>query len=394
MKRAFFLFTLVGIAVGVPAIVSCADSDDDGAAPEADASSEADAPVTPPDAGCDAADGACGPKPLDCSATDFCPVTSPVDPRFALTAIWGSSANDVWAVGSGGTVVHFDGTTWKLVPSGIPDTFHAVWGSGPNDVWMGSSCSTLYHLAGPTGALEQRPAFAGPGEVYPGRVYTIWGAGSDVRVGAQLFGQFDEDAGDIVFGTHLRSVGPDAGGGWEVARGFDGRFVHGTIRAIWGASSSDVWMAIDNAEEEPWTRGSIVRGRQEDGGAFTWASVESQSSAPLESLWGTATGDVWGVGSNGIVRHFKPNAPAFAIEDANVGKSLHAVSGTSASDVWAVGDDGTIIHFDGTSWSEASVALPLGPKPTLWGVWASAPNDVWVVGDGFILHSTGKKAKP
>lgn len=58
-----------------------------------------------------------------------------------LHAIWGSSANDVWAVGDGGTVLHYDGTEWVpatigLGPGDSPDRLNAVWGSGPDDVWI------------------------------------------------------------------------------------------------------------------------------------------------------------------------------------------------------------------------------------------------------------------
>ena len=34
-----------------------------------------------------------------------------------LNAVWGSAGNDVWAVGAGGTIVHFDGVRWSTVAS-------------------------------------------------------------------------------------------------------------------------------------------------------------------------------------------------------------------------------------------------------------------------------------
>jgi len=58
-----------------------------------------------------------------------------------LHAIWGSSANDVWAVGDGGTVLHYDGNEWALATIGLspgdtPVRLNAVWGSGPDNVWI------------------------------------------------------------------------------------------------------------------------------------------------------------------------------------------------------------------------------------------------------------------
>ena len=43
--------------------------------------------------------------------------------NYNLWAIWGSSANDVYAVGTGGAILHYDGNSgdnWELLPSISP----------------------------------------------------------------------------------------------------------------------------------------------------------------------------------------------------------------------------------------------------------------------------------
>lgn len=61
---------------------------------------------------------------------------------YALTAVWGSSPNDVYVAGIFGRLRHFDGTTWSIsriaTQPVIPVTadFSAMWGSGPDDVWV------------------------------------------------------------------------------------------------------------------------------------------------------------------------------------------------------------------------------------------------------------------
>jgi hypothetical protein len=55
------------------------------------------------------------------------------------------------------------------------------------------------------------------------------------------------------------------------------------------------------------------------------------------------------------------------------------------------GADGTILHFDGKAITTPSAVFPGDLKPNLHGIWGSAANDVWVVGDGVILHFTGWK---
>jgi hypothetical protein len=66
----------------------------------------------------------------------------------ALFGVWGSGPNDVWAVGSKGTIVHWDGSTWSPSPSGTTEQLFDVWGSGPNDVWVIGRNGTLLHWDG------------------------------------------------------------------------------------------------------------------------------------------------------------------------------------------------------------------------------------------------------
>ena len=50
-----------------------------------------------------------------------------------------------------------------------------------------------------------------------------------------------------------------------------------------------------------------------------------------------------------------------------------------------VDDEQMILHGDGVSWTRARV--PPLPEPMAFrGVWGSGKDDIWVVGDGVILH--------
>ena len=61
-----------------------------------------------------------------------------------LNAVWGSAANDAWAVGSGGTVLHWNGTTWSPSASGTTNTLYGVWGSSAADVWVVGDLGVLH----------------------------------------------------------------------------------------------------------------------------------------------------------------------------------------------------------------------------------------------------------
>src|SRR5262245_21330017 len=53
--------------------------------------------------------------------------SNPLPQGNGITSMCGFSASDVWAVGSGGTLLHWDGTRWSLVPTGTSVDLRDVW---------------------------------------------------------------------------------------------------------------------------------------------------------------------------------------------------------------------------------------------------------------------------
>jgi len=74
-----------------------------------------------------------------------------------LSAVWGPSSDDLWAVGSAGAIAHYDGKSWRQVAHqqiGAPylRLFLAVHGTSSTDVWAvgqqlgdGGSTGLIYH---------------------------------------------------------------------------------------------------------------------------------------------------------------------------------------------------------------------------------------------------------
>jgi hypothetical protein len=52
-----------------------------------------------------------------------------------LYAVWGSSGTDVFAVGSSGTILRYDGSAWSAMSSGTTELLQGVWGSSGTDVF-------------------------------------------------------------------------------------------------------------------------------------------------------------------------------------------------------------------------------------------------------------------
>lgn len=68
------------------------------------------------------------------------------------------------------------------------------------------------------------------------------------------------------------------------------------------------------------------------------------------------------------------------------GQSLHGVWGTASDDVWLVGDKGTILHWNG----QTLLQRDSGTTKDLYAVGGTGSGDVWFVGqDGVALHWNG-----
>ncbi len=412
MKRAFFkkegvaLATLPLLATLIASFASCAKNAESGdigdepgsivpeAAPPAEPDAEVEVDAGPADAGCDPSDPGCTTEVVSCDSVDWCLVPTTVSPFHTLMAVWGTSKNDVWAVGSGGTIIHYDGNAWTLTPTGVKNTFFDIWGSGPNDIWVVSSSQVILHGKGfqnGTAVWENVPTdLPAYTAIF---VRAVWGSSpKDVRIGsrAQNFTYAGKGyTGDQFLNTEL----PDGGVGWRMIPS-----TH-TVTHIWGSSPNDVWMTADNSVYVAHERGITLHGTPSDAGAdaggvddtLTWVKVDAQTNVSLESVWGSSASDVWAVGSLGAIRHITPADDRWQIVASKTTETLRSVWGSGPKDIWVVGDSGTILHYDGTEFTPSTVQLPLGRKPALRGVWGSGPNDVWIVGDGVVLHYTGPK---
>ncbi len=68
-----------------------------------------------------------------------------------LSAIWGAGASGpVFAVGGAGTILVNNGSGWTVQTSGTTQPLNAVWGTSGNDVWAVGGAGTILHYDGTT----------------------------------------------------------------------------------------------------------------------------------------------------------------------------------------------------------------------------------------------------
>jgi hypothetical protein len=62
--------------------------------------------------------------------------------------IWGSSANDIFALGAAGTILHYDGNQWSSMESGTTKNLKAIWGTSKTNVYAVGEGGTIIHFNG------------------------------------------------------------------------------------------------------------------------------------------------------------------------------------------------------------------------------------------------------
>jgi hypothetical protein len=200
------------------------------------------------------------------------------------------------------------------------------------------------------------------------------------------------------------------GSGWtEHVIGIDSQ-----VSGIWGFSSTDVYaVGVGLGEDEQ--PGIVLH---YDG--FNWDVVPGPVPdkfgvfTQISGIWGAGPQDVFVSGSSldlsntfdpgqevGLLGHFDGHSwSRMATPHFGSATFLTNMAGTSATDVWAIGSRATcedcnhltamIVHYNGQEWTESYSRN----ADTYAAIWATAPNDVWVVGENdeqnaIVLHFDG-----
>jgi hypothetical protein len=274
--------------------------------------------------------------------------------RNTLRGVWGRAANDVWAVGDGGTILHWDGNAWSSkFASGTSNALFSVWGNSSNDVWSVGAGGTIIHWDGRTWSGSTSGTIRTLRAVWGSSAKDVWAVG---------------DLGTIVRWN---------GRAWSCTT-CPAIIMNRYLFGLWGSSANNVWTVGQDEVQVALFRWN--------GNSWSEMFVPGAATGQTGGVWGSSSDDVWAVGwgNPGIV-HWNGNGwsglISFSISGAQ--NALNAVWGTSSKDLWVVGDAGTVLHGNGSEWSNVSKATP----SVLNSVWGSSSKDVWAVGaNGTIIH--------
>lgn len=125
---------------------SCGEITDDGCGQPLDCGTCAD----PATCGGQGTDNVCAIPTAERACTDGWCWESPAPMPFSPASMFARSDADVWAVGGGGVVMHYDGTVWRSVPANTSADLHDIWMASPTDGWLVGAGGTVRRWNGTT----------------------------------------------------------------------------------------------------------------------------------------------------------------------------------------------------------------------------------------------------
>ncbi len=240
-----------------------------------------------------------------------------------IYAIWGLADDNIYAVGNGGLILHYDGFGWGQETGGAGNQLVAIWGTAADNIYaIGISDGVILHYDGVNWNSEANASTS--------NLFGIWGSGpSDIFVtGFNMVQHFD-------------------GANWSVSHPESFALLTG----IWGNGATDVYVVGFNGKMLHY-----------DG---AWTTLPTVTGNNLNAVWGSGANDIFAVGDNGTTLH--STGGSWSMMSSGTGMNLNCIWGTSGSDVYAAGDNGVIIHYDGTSW-EPMVSSGSANLQGIWGI--------------------------
>ena len=303
---------------------------------------------------------------------------------YGFSSIWGNSSADLFAV-AGPYIVHWDGSQWTTMTRlGSGESLRAVWGSSADNVFAAGQLSRIYRYDGGQWSLSfdggggyEFAALWGrsAGEVYafgggyPTRAFHYDGASWQAITAPTRLPIWAAagtgGSGVLAAGQNGQILKYDAGG-WEPINRFTGH----DYKGVWGSSATDVYViGSDSLGEVPEDKYANLHF---DGAA--WATFTLPCSgpwdchAPSTAIWGSSAADVFIGSENGKIHHF--DGAAWSFQTRLSYQEIRGIWGSGPADVFAAGAGNypfnNIWHHDGTDWM-VMTAIADVTFSSLWG---------------------------
>lgn len=280
-------------------------------------------------------------KPTECPKGQWCKVSvysrwvGGKKSAYDLMGIKGSGADNIWAVGYGATVLHWDGKAWqeRNAPSSSGGVLRAVWSPNPNLAYVAGQNGAAFKWKGQGWISIAEPNYAS--------FYAINGTPD----------------GKVVWAATDKGVLELDSGEWK---------------PMWAEQT--VWDVFTISADQAYAVAKEKLLRYSGG---KWSAIAGAPTDKMSAVFATGPNDVW-FGGEGLILRYDPSKKGEAAwKRYKLGgrASVLTMWGTAADDLWAAATYGSLLHFDGEDW----VSVPAPSGGTVFGVTGAGKDDIWFV---------------
>ncbi|PZR96029.1 MAG: hypothetical protein DLM69_11170 [Candidatus Chloroheliales bacterium] len=302
------------------------------------------------------------PVPPTNTATDTPALASKLSLPYSLLGVQMTSTNEGWAVGGGGTILHYSGGNWIQMSSPTTNTLPSVAIVSANEGWAVGQNGTILHYSGANWIQVSNPTTNTLFDVTMVSADEGWAVGENGTI-LHYSGRSWTKAGSPTDALLFSVAMVSANEGWAVGNVLTNNTIIGTILhysdGSWTKMSGPNYVALEDvamvSANEGWAVG--------DGGTIlhysgdSWMQVSSPTSALLLSVAMVSANEGWAVGENGTILHYSRDSWTQVSSPTNA--LLRRAAMISANEGWAVGNAspsgnpiGIILHYQNGVWSE------------------------------------------
>ena len=324
--------------------------------------------------------------------------------RNVINGVSGASSTDVWEAGyyTFGTeertlIEHWDGASWSIVPSPNSgkraNVLNGVIAISPSNVWAVGSADSgvaldqvtlILHWDGTSWGVVPSPSPGTEGlnsllGVAANSANDVWAVGSFTNIGSYaqtLIERWNGSTWSVIPGANVLGTNNGlygvaalgAGNVWAV--GYSGSGVFSPLVEQWNGSS---WSIV--ASPDPQTSSNVLRAVSATGASDIWAvgiatNLYTNAYGPLIEHW---NGNGWSVAAGGCCSFF-------------LNRYLLGIAAVTTGDAWAVGTtDGVtyIERWNGSSWNDFGSPNVTGGLNATTAITAC---DVWAAGQTYVTN--------
>jgi hypothetical protein len=257
-----------------------------------------------------------------------------------LDTVWGTSPTNIYVAGSGGTIFHWNGSSWSPQSSGKSHVFE-IHGADPAHILAACANGIVFSIGDGTWT----PQFNGA-DILGIRDVTL---SSQIAGGSSSF--FMRSTGNGSWTNTTNPAGSEALDHFWSSSGFN----------IYAAGTSDsIWHSTNGTSFSPEATGS---------------------GALVGGIFGTSSTDVWALQDNSVL-HSTGNG-TWLRQTNGIPSTIQLWGiGGLPGDLYITGNSQEVYHSTGNGVWTKEATPPLAVDVGLEAVFVTGPNDVWVVGGG------------